>query len=258
MSLDNADFNTTVTRQQHGFQPSFFSIVIDATQLATGQEILVNANPCDHIWLPTYFDPSLGFNPQQAICTSGTPSIGTSNVSSGPNQNRASQTAGIQPNQGVGMNFFDEWDQEGDEFFQAATIFSLRFNSVNAPWLLWGLSSLQSSDFATAGTLIGQGDCMRSITGPISRIWFKKLFPAIVARNANAAADRIVLLASLGFSQVTLGQNSGPFNITTPTQPPMSAYAVSGGGYQTTQVNTLERLKLDQMGIGQAGALREK
>lgn len=245
--LDTFDANRQTQRLQHGLQPSFFPIVLDMTQLTVGTEVEANINPCDSLWIPTYFDSSLGLNPAQVVNGNNSPL--PSVISTGPNFNRsAGQSHGGGP---VGMNIFDVM-QNGGVFFQAATIFSLRFNTVSAPWLLWGLSNLLSADFEQ-NFPGGQGDCMRSITGPIARMWYKKVAPALIGGQPTPSADRIVLLSSLGYSQVTAGVVCGMTDNTgTVTTPPsQSAYALPSGAYQITTLNSLEQEQLNLPAPGQ-------
>lgn len=250
---DTFDMNRQTQRLQHGLQPSFFPIVLDMTQLAIGQEVLANINPCDSIWLPTFFDPSLGLNPMQTL--NGQPGNAPlpGGLVSGPNWNRISGNPATSP---IGMNIFDCFTQGIGTYHQAATIFSLRFNSVSSPWLLWGLSNLLSTDFSPNSYAIGQGDCMRSVTGPIARMWYKKLASAIISNTSTPAADRVVLMSSLGYSQVTGGVVCGPLDLTgnTPAATPsQSGYSLSSGSYQITTLNSLDQAKL---GLEQPGQLR--
>jgi len=129
MSVDTADFAAQTMRLKQGLQPGFFPIVIDATKYSIGQEVEVTINPCDHIWLPVFFDPSLGLNPAQTL------GLNQNSFWGGPNYNRVpGPGAGGQV---VGMNIFDIWSIVAvTGYRQAAPIFSLRFNSVNAPWTL--------------------------------------------------------------------------------------------------------------------------
>lgn len=239
MSVDTFDMSQQTTRVQHGLQQSFFPIIIDATLIAPGTEIEVNINPCDHIWMPTFYDPSLGLNPGQST------------------QVQNMQFLGPDPQSPYtpGLNVFDVIDTFDFIALQTATIFSLRFNSPSAPWLLWGLNTMLS--FASSGIVCGQGDTMRSISGPISRMWFKKLIPASASVSGlTNALDRIVLMSSLGFSQQTVGTQANIVNGNPGTeQGQLWGYSVNGGGYQTPQLNTYEQLKLQtEHGLSMPGS----
>lgn len=248
---DTFDANKVTQRLQHGLQPSFFPIVLDMTAAATGVEYLANITPCDSIWIPTFFDASLGLNPIQTQLGQPLFPPSVNQLVSGPNYNRISGGTGGSP---VGMNIFDAFSVGPAIYHQAATIFSLRFNSVSSPWLLWGLSNLLSTDFGPQTYAIGQGDCMRSISGPIARMWYKKIAPAIINGNPNSAADRVVLMSSQGYSQQTAGVVCGPLDgsgATPPAMPSQSAYGTVSGGYEITTLNSYDQLRLNLPEPGQ-------
>lgn len=249
MSLDTNDFNKQIRRSQHGLQPSFFPIVLDMTAVANGTEFEVNINPCDHIWIPTFYDVTLGQNP---VVVFGAPlNAGTAII--GPNFNRAPPAPVFGAGSPVGMNIFDVWNGLEGFYQQAATIFALRFNSARSPWLLWGLSNLLSTDYTNGQFAFGQGDCMRSISGPIARMWCKKIAPAFIGGVANQLADRVILMSSLGFSQQTAGAVASAVDANTAGQPPISPMSISGGGYQITVLNSLESMELN---LPEPGELR--
>lgn len=292
MSVDRNDFSKEVMNQKRGASPSFWPIVVspDGGGFGGGQmdlnvEYEINVNPCDHIWLPTFFDPSIAINPCQS---GGASSRALGNAGTlpfqGPNALALSDGAGGArilpgyPKPVLGMNVFDVWDQAeetqdteiyGGGYAQQAAIFLLKFNSQNAPWLLWTLGDLLSQS-ATSFQLngyaginstsanyaaTGQGDSMRSISGPISRMWVKYLQWAnycyggasVAMPVFSPAASQIVLFSTLGFSELTAGAKypgGTGGEIAFP-----NTFSLNGGGYVTPQLNTIEQALLEQSGV---------
>jgi|GEM_PF-5946896 len=296
MAIDKIDFAHQVQQNQAGLPPGFFPIILNPSTggpgggaMALGQEYEVAINPCDHIWLPTFYDPSIGLNPAQNF----NPVAGLYTLA--PFQGPEAFTGAPQTIPVAGMNIFDVNDCSSQSTgggnptspnVQQAAIFSLRFNSPNAPWLLWSLSNMLNTDGSAVlfsllgstptGALVGQGDAMRSITGPVSRLWVKYLRWAIISvYDGNAQgwdfpvssipASQIVLMSSLGFSQQTVGAQQTAFSFaeivsgsdganTVKSYPQANAgagaFAVAGGGYTQTKVSTLDRLELEKRGLG--------
>jgi hypothetical protein len=263
MSHDRADFQETVASQlRGGGQPQFNPIVINpavggpgGTPMQIGVSYAISIQACDHIWLPTFFDPSIALNPAQ-----GDGSTSNEIAYQGPNFGGWGTNA-YPP---IGMNVFDLFDaSDAPTPIQSAAIFSLQFNSNSAPWLLWSLSDLLCQDTAPSqspggcGCLVGSGDAMRSISGPISSMNFKLLFPALIQGSASLAASQIVLMSSTGYRQETRGARQSQMAstaLTTGGYPqansgPVST-AVTGGGYVQTNINTLERETLRTGGLG--------
>lgn len=282
MALDRSDFNHQVQQQQFGLQPGFWPIILNfatgapgGTQMQVGQEYEININPCDNIWLPTIYDPSIGLNPAQQtpqLTVSGITMAATGLYGAMNAFNNNIAFAGISlvaggPGALWGINAYDLWDSSNTNAacIQTATIFSLRFNSASAPWFIWTLSDflggaasfLPVSGSATRHpwSVVGQGDAMRSISGPVSRLWVKLLAPATVDQTASFPLSQVVLLSSLGYRQQTSGAKqltwggsqdlSGDFPSDTATQ---SQYSISGGGYTQTNLTTVERIQLEQAG----------
>lgn len=253
MSIDRNDLATQSQEQQYGQVQSHWPIIINSSQLNLGVPTPVNMLPCDHIWLPVCYDPSIGLNPTQYVNSTSNPSATTPWV--GPRDLAKNNAI-------VGINITDVFDMAAKAYITRAPIFSLQFNSPNAPWLLWGLGNMLSIDTDGSGgngSLIGQGDCMRSITMPITRMWVKILDYGIIDGNsAPFDAGWIVLMSSLGVNHQTVGSNQPSYAdsalATVPNWPQQAAsigmFSVSGGGYVTPQINTLERLELECKGLG--------
>jgi hypothetical protein len=285
VALDRSDFNHQVQQQQFGLQPGFWPIILNfatgapgGTPMQVGQEYEININPCDHIWLPTIYDASIGLNPGQQTpqpTVSGITMIVTGLYGAMNNFFGNSSFSGIDPtipgNPGAlwGMNAVDLWDSSqegtsGPECIQTATIFSLRFNSQASPWFIWSLSDFLAGGgtfldqvFHQNGSPVGQGDCMRSISGPISRLWVKLLAPATVQMTAFLPVSQVVLLSSLGYRQQTSGAkqlswsgNETDVGTLAADGATQSQYSVEGGGYVQTNLSTLERIALEQAGQG--------
>jgi len=280
MSLDKNDFARSIQRRQFGLDPGFFPIVISpatggpgGTQMVVGTSYAININPCDHVWLPTFYDASIGLNPAQYN--------GSSNGRipfQGPNA--SGWNFGTAP---IGMNVFDVNDasQYGGGAVtnvpvQTAAVFALQFNSPNAPWLLWTLSDLLAVDtyaFGSAsaggcGCFVGSSDAMRSITGPISSMNFKLLIAAYINGYADLGASQIVLLSSLGYRQQSVGvkqsqYSTAPINATATdagvfpqAQGGPSPTSFGGGGYVQTNLNSLEIEEQERRGKAPGGSLR--
>ena len=172
MSFDKQNFARTIQEQQAGISPQMWPIKLDpgtgANRVSLNSPFEVDINPCDCIWLPVTFDKSYGVHPIQTDPLSG----------------------GWFPSPSVaGANVWEMWDstQPSMQFNFAPPIFGLRFNTPNNPWMLWGLgeSCINSGSplFGWGNTTPGSGvtpralarwgasSMMRSITGPISRLW---------------------------------------------------------------------------------------
>jgi len=269
VSLDKVDFARQIQARQFGLEPSLFSITIDPStggqgggEMSLGVSYPVNLLPCDALWLPTNYDPSMGYNPCQVSPTN-------------PNPNPILPTEG---NGTFGINAYDLWDSNpaNQVPITYAAIFSLQFNSPNAPWLIWSLSDSAVPDGtllppsalpAPLGGLVGQGDFMRSISGPISSMNVKFLqWAGAYDESSQEAVDsipasRIVMLASLGFSQVTGGGKAVNFSSAAiggqvpAAQNGPTPFSLGSGGYIQTNVNTLEHLILEERGLGNRGTL---
>jgi len=291
MSVDKLDVASQAQQAQYGTSQSFWPIIIDAmaggpngTQMQIGEAYELNINPCDHVWLPTYYDPSLGVNPAQFDPRTQTYPPNPLNpnqdaiIFGGPPQYQTFGIMNYSPQ--IGINIFDVYDAYQQTFVQLAPMFSLRFNSPNSPWLLWGLGTNLSFDGAgTLGgiqngfsQLIGRGDSMRSITGSISRIWVKLLSYAEVWNNYSQTekstspfATRIVLMSTLGFNhqtQTTVQDKYASYFVPeyAPDQPvtytapqvsaPILSGAFGGGGYVTPQLSSLDNLEASAKGFG--------
>ena len=274
MSVDKVDLAQTTQQVHQGNSQSFWPITLNpvsggpgGSQMQLGQEYEININPCDHIWLPVMYDPSLGLNPMQPGGNAYQPPAGgTGMVFYGPNYD----PAGSGNNIGVGMNVFDVYDASLKVFWQRAPIFSLRFNSVNAPWFVWSLGTMMSIDtscpvFGPWGGVAGMGDSMRAISGPISRLWVKFLQFSEFYNNNNQVQNpsvdgsQVILLSCLGFSQKTVGHSQQNFSSSEiqaggdyffGNQYGPSSLSVEGGGYVTPQLNSLERLESEAKKIG--------
>jgi len=267
MALDRADFANQVQQQQFGLPPTFWPIVIDPSsgapggqQMQLGQDYEIPINPCDAIWLPQMFDPS--------IYTGNYPYF---------QENYAGILQPALPECAVqiGQNVYDVYDAgDSGTWIQQAPIFSLRFNVPSAPWLLWSLSNIMANDVnpslaGESGCYFGTSDSMRSISGPISRLWVKFLKFAYWQNQPNPAptndplGSAVVLLSSLGYRQSTIGvaqrsSASSPVGTNGTTVPGVFPQAVTGlvnfgyesGGFVQTNVNSLDRAELDLRGHG--------
>lgn len=277
MAQDRADFQETAASQlRGGGQPQIAAIIINpltggpgGSPMQLGQSYPVNFNPCDGLWLPGIYDASLGLNPQQQQPDGSLPDPYLFGGSYSGNGGQAGLW---------GINAWDLWDQsqaaQGNSgLVQAAAVFALQFNSTSAPWLVWSLSDFLKPDVVmpviapapTSGGLVGFGDAMRSVSGPISSMNVKYLQWASAydvsgqGGIVSVPASRIVLLSTIGLSQQTLGSKQNAFasaglgaagtawpqQTLTPTQ-----YGVGSGGYVQTNINTLERETLRSGGLG--------
>jgi hypothetical protein len=252
MSLDTADFAMATAQGQAGSQPaSFWPIVIATTGIALQTEIEININPCDAIWMPSLYDVSIMRNPAQP----------PPNLPSGwdpPFYVPDPISIGGEDYPVVGCNPGDVY--ENGNLIQAAPVFSIRVNSPNNPWLLFGMSTQIGTAYAAANApnlTAGTGGCMRSITGPISRLWVKfskfgtwnssSLPLGVKAGIDNQGNSAIVLMSSLGFSQQTFEVNrTWDLTETGAYQTLVWSNAVISGGYQTPQLNTADRRALHE------------
>jgi hypothetical protein len=235
-------------------QSSFWPIVIATTGIALQTEIEININPCDAIWMPAVYDLSIMKHPAQPPPTlppGWDPPVYVPDTIDDP-------ATGLEIPV-VGCNPCDVY-RNGD-LVQSAPVFSIRINSPNNPWLLFGLSTQIGKTYAAATTpslIAGQGGCMRSITGPISRLWVKfykfgtwdsaSLPPLVRAWVENLGNSAIVLMSSLGFMQTTVeyGRSwdlteAGTYTTTAWTQ------TIASGGYATPQLNTADRKVLHEL-----------
>lgn len=251
--IDHRDFADVTGKAQAGSLQSFWPIIIQTTGIALHTEIEVNINPCDAIWMPTIFDLTISKNPAQP------PPDLPAGFPFGPFFVPDSiQDVGDNEIAVVGSNLCDVY--QNGVLVQSAPVFSIRVNSPNNPWLLFGLSTQLGTIYATANPpnlTAGQGGCMRSLTGPISRLWVKfykfgtwESLPLGPVRRGvatpieNIGAASIVLMSSLGFVQQTVervqtwddndpaigGQLVGAWSQT-----------ISSGGYQTPQLNSADK-----------------
>ena len=247
--IDRRDFASVTTSAQGGGLQSFWPIIIQTSGIALQTEIEININPCDAIWMPTVFDLSISLNPGQP------PPHLPSGIPFGPFfvPDSILDTAGDEIPV-VGANLCDVY--QNGVLVQSAPVFSIRVNTPNNPWLLFGLSTQIATAYPTANPphlVTGQGGCIRSLTGPISRLWVKfykfatwDSLPGGNVRSGieNVGLSSIVLMSSLGFMQQTIervqtwdnndpaigGQLTGAWSQT-----------LSSGGYQTPQLNSADK-----------------
>jgi hypothetical protein len=259
MSVDKSDVSLEAQTNLQNIAPQMWAISIGnpAWQLNVPYEIGIT--PCDHIWMPACYDPSIATMPTDFVAAlkDATPSGGQ-------------QTAVLQA---VNYNTFPVYDPSstytsgGNPTLIAPPLFSLRFNSINAPWLCWG-TPLPPIGFTAPGSVSGQpsalpvgaSDGMRSISGIITRLWVKynswAQYATANVHSYNAAGSGVVLLSSMGFRQQTPGTISFAANYADGT--PSTGFSqlstsIEGGGYTTPQLNTTERAILEN--LGQPGAL---
>jgi hypothetical protein len=260
LSIDTADFAHVTTTAQAGNQhPSFWPIVIHPTGWQLLSEHEININPCDAIWMPTLYDVALGANPAQPYFTTGVASPTSAYFL--PNPGVTALPPGANFSTVVGSNMTDVY-QNGYRV-QAAPLFSLRINSPNNPWLLFGLATELATPYT--GQLeqwwpAGQGGCMRSISGPISRLWIKfyrfayrQTLPTTPGQSQGGGGvtgdeySTIVLMSSLGYAQQTIERvqtrdDQGPTPLVAAWQ-----QTIVSGGYQTPQLNTADRRSLERL-----------
>ena len=235
MSFDKQNFARTIQEQHAGISPQMWPIMCpDNGHLVLQHPYEININPCDCLWIPATYDASYGPNPAQYDTYMGTffPSP---------------QTIG----QNV-VDIFGPTPQVG--VMVGAPNFSLRFNTPNNPWILFGLST--GSTFARWGSggvgisPVGASTFMRSITGPISRLWIKYNAFAYVP-NPNVlplGANQILLMSMLGYSQSSFNRlypyaDPGGANS---SAPPSYFYETSCGGYRTSDLNSSDLRVLGQ------------
>ena len=264
--IDRRDFADVTTRAQAGALQSFWPIVIPTKGIALLAEIEININPCDAIWMPTVYDVSIGTNPAQPFGVAPGeqfPFPGQAPYYLPDPTQRGSNYVAI-----VGANIPDVY--QNGQLVQSAPVFSIRINSPNNPWLLFGLSTQIPAKWASTASSgapnlsAGQGGCMRSITGPISRLWVKFYrFAAWVTLPTTPAGggvipigpdpdvngfSTVVLLSSLGFMQQTieavrtwdLNNEAGGAGAL------MAAYSqtIASGGYAIPQLNSADKIFL--------------
>lgn len=254
MSFDKQNFARTVQEQQAGISPQMWPIMCrDNGSLVLNQPYEISINPCDCVWLPYTYDKSYGVNPGQLNAQTSpflaSPAIAGANVSD-------VRFAGKNP---VVTTF--SWAP-----LILAPIFGLRFNSPNNPWLLWGLGDptlVQASGAGRWGSgappdgglmPIGGSTLMRSITGPISRLWIQYYQFALTIFNAAATTptglNQIVLMSMAGFSQQSFDRRSVVVDDTADpvllAPPPLDNGVVACGGYHTTDLNSADLNALHQ------------
>lgn len=233
--IDKQDFSRIIQEQQGGVAPQMWPIRLHPQSneaLFSPREI--DINPCDHIWLPTTYDRSYGTNPVQPALFAMIPPVAVDPAI-------------------AGQNLIDTWETATP--FSTAPVFGLRFNSPSNPWLLWTLSSMLPLEAYGPGSVnlfpFGGSSSMRSISGPISRLWVQWYKFATINGAPTIPASQVTLMSLLGFNQQSL-EKQYPVadfggSITT-GQPPVNTATISGGGYITPQLNTLERLALEATG----------
>jgi hypothetical protein len=240
---------------------------LDPTLLKVGQEVEVNITPFDQLWLPSVYDLTMGLNPAQSVNGSG---IMQSDIAT-PQNGSPFTSGGDDVSVHVGCNVYDAFDSgipgiDPPGQFQYAPVFSLRFNSPNNPWLLWGLGHglagagwnayINQSSGNPMGYL-GSTSLMRSISGPISRMWYKLIQPAqIWSQNQGNWYTDENGIGTFAFSQVrmlcSLGYSAQVENLTASNAVPQNGAiapplinALMTSGYVTPQLNTLERLEAE-------------
>jgi hypothetical protein len=243
MSFDKQNFARTVVEQQAGIAPQMWPIKIDpgvgSNQISLNSPFEVDINPCDCVWLPTTFDKSYGINPIQndggAKYFFADPSI-------------------------CGTNLFEVYDAGSGFYNISPPVFGLRFNSPNNPWLLWSLGTGCTvnrtpplNGAAVKGFFrVGGTSFMRSITGPISRLWCQYyqwgMYGNGVAAPIVYAYQQVILLSMLGFQQETHNfeqgkQDNGAILTIAPTENYSSLHC---GGYRTTDLNSADLRVLGQ------------
>jgi hypothetical protein len=267
--IDRRDFADVTTKAQAGALQSFWPIVIRTNNIPLQTEIEINISPCDALWCPTVYDISCGANIAQPYAVASEVYSNPPGGSTIPPYFMPDPT--IQPRVGigpynytaaVGANICDVY--QDDYLVQAAAVFSIRINSPNNPWLLFGLSTMIPTRYA-GGTgyypegmyPAGQGGCMRSITGPISRLWVKfyrfatwyelpttegQSTPPVTADPAGVS--NLVLMSSLGFMQQTVERVQTRDTRLTPPLVAAWSQTIASGGYQIPQLNSADKLFL--------------
>jgi hypothetical protein len=237
MSIDHADFAAVTQQAQQGSLQSFWPIAI--ATLATMQlrtEYEINIQPCDSIWMPVCYDLSIARNIAQAP----TKTSGQWEFSPTPGPSAPVDSSGV-PLPDIGYNVTDVYNPTSKTWSQLAPVFSIRVNTTGNPWLPFGLSTLMGQPMAGSGisNTPAQGGAMRSITGPISRLWVKFYewgqcggsLP--VPGNFPGQQNLVVLMSSLGFAQTTYETVSN--GVASGLQ------VVSSGGYFTPQLNSANK-----------------
>jgi len=277
MSVDVNDFNQSTVRAQRGDAISFWPITLPATVANVGREISIHINPCDGLWMPEFYDAALNLPPW--VPTPPVDSTNTALISPAatpwffPSLTR--QNSGPAYNQPpvIGANLTDNFDRSiqdstgGIAVAQvvSAPIFSLKINSTSNVPMLFGLSTLLSGNYSGVNPyspfgVTGQGSMLRSISGPISALFFKLIVPAAVWSYTDDTLyqfdDRPLLLSSLGYSQQSVGYSQNQSTSADVSLNSPSGIAYGSGGYATPQLNTLDQMQLDNMGFKRAGSIR--
>lgn len=253
MSVDQSDVSAVVKQNQQAIGQSMWPILLDpkVVNYQLNAEAEVTINPCDHIWLPTMIDPALFNNSDFAnvIVNGWEPSIYGS--------------GGLALLANGGANTFPINDYSGTAPPVFAPVVALRFNSMNNPYTFWSLGSwplLIGGDGGASGPIAGMGayDSMRSISGVITRMWVKWLAFSNIETSSGAGygtASKLLLMSAMGYNETTVGQSSQTGNLgadsTSANAPGVqtSVTTFSGGGYQTPQMNTVQRLALEAAGL---------
>lgn len=213
-------------------------------------EVEVPINPCDHLWLPTNFDPSVFDNSDFAAYLSS--------------QNPPWYASPLFL-QG-GSNTFPLFDTSENLPTITAPTVALRFNSKSNPWTVWTLNKwnlyAQNGD---GDPIVGIGDfdSLRSISGVITRLWvkwinFSNLYSIVGTTEGMDTGSRILLMSSIGMNESTVGASVPIADLSEPAAAqindaiPINA-SFAGGGYTTPQMNTQERAVLET--LGQPGSL---
>jgi hypothetical protein len=251
--IDRRDFASVTSAAQAGALQSFWPIIIQTNGIALFTEIEININPCDAIWMPTVYDITCGKNPAQP------PAQLPPGYTQPPYYVPDPIVTSGNLEAGVGSNIADVY--QNGQLVQSAPVFSLRINSPNNPWLLFGLSTQIGTAYASATApflISGQGGCMRSITGPISRLWakFYKFANWIalptsptgkaIPPQVGSSVDTVVLMSSLGFMQQTIERVQTWDDENGAGSPTMAAWSqtIASGGYQTPQLNSADKVLL--------------
>jgi hypothetical protein len=246
VSFDKQNFARTVSEQQAGISPQMWPIKIDIggfpgpTTIGLNSPFEIDINPCDCIWLPITYDKSYGVNPIQSDTTWG-------------------PRAGLPDPSVAGGNLIQTWESQANYYQVTPPVFGLRFNSPNNPWLLWGLGTLrpgpaplfgiETGNLGAGQFRFGGSSLMRSITGPISRMWCQYYAWGQV-RYSPAPDDyaslyqQIILLSMLGFSQESRDFTQPVSNsdaVAIPSGPPPEMWSsTSCGGYRTPDLNSAD------------------
>jgi hypothetical protein len=132
VSIDRRDLARVIKEQQGGISPQMWPIRISPAELgiSLNSAMEIQINPCDLLWMPSTYDKSYGPNPYQ------TPSSFVSHNCVDPTV--------------AGQNICDLWEYATQggyaSWYQQAPVFALRFNTPNNPWVLFGLSTLMTSE----------------------------------------------------------------------------------------------------------------